>query len=174
MADVTSLVDVGPTLLDLVGAEPLPFATGRSLAGQLREHGEEARVASNPCHPSVAFSEYCGLLGDRPAIMVRKGPLKLNHYHGYEIPQLFNLQDDPGEVRDRANDPACAGVRGELMRIVRENWRGGIVEKATQQRQAEAAFLVKWRASIPRGMGTQHVVQDRWKAPPDCNVFPET
>ncbi len=39
---VTSLLDVGPTLLDLAGADPLPGVSGRSLAGFLRGSGEVA------------------------------------------------------------------------------------------------------------------------------------
>ena len=168
VARVTSLVDLGPTLLELAGAPPIPFASGRSFAGFLSESGEV------PGWPDQAFAEYCGLLGDRPAFMVRKGPWKLNYYHGYDTPQLFNLEEDPGEFRDRAGDPACAAVRNELMEIVRRSWSGDFVENSLKQRAASRDFIRKWWATAPPGVGREDKALDRWKAPPDCNVFPET
>jgi choline-sulfatase len=166
---VTSLIDVGPTLLELVGAEPLPFAAGRSVLDFLTNSGSVTE------YPDRASAECCSPLdGWRPAFMLRKGQWKLNYYHGYRTPQLFNLEDDPDEMCDRASDIGCADVRAELMEIVRTHWSGDMVEKAAQRNVAYTDQLRKWRANRPFTDHPRNVTQERWKAPPDCNVFPET
>jgi len=170
ISEVTSLLDIGPTLLDLVGAEPLPFAVGHSMKGFLTES------AAAMDWQNQVYAECCGLLNDRPAFMVRKGTWKLNYYHGYEIPQLFNLEDDPDEIVDRGNDPNYSDVCEELMDIVRSNWSGDEVERAMNRKAQHRELLQKWRAN----MGSRKVPsrrqdtsQERWSAPPDCNIFPE-
>lgn len=165
--EITSLLDIGPTLLDLVGAEPLPLAAGVSMAGFLTDPN------SVTDWPNQVFAEYCGLLNDRPAFMVRKGPWKLNYYHGYDRPQIFNLQEDPEEITDRGSDPNYSGVREELMGIVRNHWSGDEVERAMNRKARQREILQKWRANIPQGRHPKDTTQERWKAPPDCNVFPE-
>ena len=55
-----------------------------------------------------------GLGTDPPSRMVRQGPWKLYYYQGHDAPALYNLDDDPGELRDRGTDPAYADVRERL------------------------------------------------------------
>lgn len=112
---VASLVDVGPTLLDIAGAGPMPDVPGRSLAGFLK--GEE--VAD---WPDEVFSEFNGLLGDQPSCMIRSGPWKLTYYHEFRSYQLFNLKEDPEEMRDRRDDPACREVAGGLLEKIHRRW----------------------------------------------------
>jgi arylsulfatase A-like enzyme len=45
--------------------------------------------------------------------MVRTVKWKLVHYDGFR-PQLFDLRDDPLELRDRGDDPGTARARDEL------------------------------------------------------------
>lgn len=159
---VTSLLDVGPTLLELLGAAPLPGAAGRSLTGFLSGSG------TVPGWPDEAFSEYCGLLGDRPGRMLRHGPWKLNHYHGHAQPQLFNLDRDPEEMHDLRDDPAHAEVLGRLHRRVLDGWDGDRIERAMAdietRRKEIVARAEKYRTPEPDG----------WDMPPGCNVFPMT
>jgi choline-sulfatase len=61
---VASLIDVGPTLLDIAGAPPLPDVSGRSLLRLLQGQ-------SIPDWPDQVFCEYAGLLGDQPSCMIR-------------------------------------------------------------------------------------------------------
>ena len=86
---VVSLIDLGPTVLEIAGAEPLPDATGRSFAGMLGPGNQEIEW------PNEVYSEYLGLLGDEPACMTRRGAWKLNYYHEFGSYQLFNLEHDP-------------------------------------------------------------------------------
>ncbi|HET6518967.1 MAG TPA: sulfatase-like hydrolase/transferase, partial [Geminicoccaceae bacterium] len=108
-AQVVNLIDLTATMLDALGAPALPNAEGRSFL----------RVAKDGTTPWLdeTFSEYC-TDGMSPWTlptpvrqrMVRSGRWKLNYYHGHR-PQLFDLEADPHETRDLAEDPAHATVR---------------------------------------------------------------
>ena len=96
--DIVSLIDVGPTALDIAGAPPMPDVSGRSFAPFLY---------NNPPSdwPNEVFCEYIGLLGDQPACMIRTGAWKLNYYSEFDSCQLFNIDNDPNERNDLADDP---------------------------------------------------------------------
>ena len=99
--------------------------------------------------------------------MVRQGPWKLNYYHGYDEPQLFNLDEDPLEFDDRARDPVCAEVREALLARVRDGWNGGTIRPRLQRRTEGRRVLREWAGAV------EHDLADFWRAPPGCNVFPE-
>lgn len=65
--------------------------------------------------------------------MVRNGRYKLNYYIDYE-PELFDLESDPGEERNRADDPALIGVRKAMERRLAD-----IVDPVATDRRARAA-----------------------------------
>ncbi len=102
-----TLADLAATIELAIGAEPLPAAQewrGRPL--------QEFIERPEPDRPVIA--EYhdggspCGVF------MLREGHWKLLYYADGHPPQLFDIEDDPRELRDRAGDPACAPVRGRL------------------------------------------------------------
>jgi choline-sulfatase len=100
-----SLVDLTPTFMEAMGAEPLAAdLPGRSLFA----------IAAEPDDPGRAvFSEYHAVGSITGMFMLRKGKWKLIHYEGHR-PQLFDLESDPDEADDRAADPACAPVLADL------------------------------------------------------------
>jgi len=155
---VSSLLDIGPTLLALAGAPPMKAAAGRSLTGFLMGEDEVKGW------PDDAFAECCGSPAGYPSRMLREGPWKIILHHGHDQPQLFNLAEDPGEWNDRRDDPSCADVRQRLMARAREGWDGArtlaALERTDQRRKA---VLQKARATPG---------QDFWEMPPDANVFP--
>ena len=53
--------------------------------------------------------------------MIRSGDWKLSYYHGLPC-QLFNLEEDPRETRDRAEDPGCRETRDRLLDQVLHDW----------------------------------------------------
>ncbi|MHB0935291.1 MAG: sulfatase-like hydrolase/transferase [Armatimonadota bacterium] len=116
-----SLIDIGATLLDLAGAPPLPSAAGRSLRPLLERQG---------AWDDTVFAEYIAHLDGRtvPCRMVKQGPWKYNYYHGLR-PELFNLEDDPGEERDRWDDPACAAIRETLHALALRDWDPAFVHR---------------------------------------------
>ena len=158
---LASLLDVGPTLIDLAGGDPLPDAAGRSLRCFLEGGGR------SPGWSDEVFSENYSGADEPPGRMVRQGPWKLNSYHGYDEPQLFNLAEDPGEFEDRAGDPDCAGVREALLARVREGWDGSAIGPKLQRRAGGRRVLRRWAGAV------KHDVADFWRAPAGCNVFPE-
>lgn len=157
---VSSLLDIAPTLAELAGADPLPGARGASLCGFLE--GGRPRDWTD-----TAFAEsYNG--GDEPAArMVRRGPWKLNYYHGHDEPQLFNLEEDPAEHSDRAGDPACLQERDDLLARVRDGWDGATIGPTIASRVPDQQYLRQW------GRTASFDPSDFWRAPAGCNVFPE-
>ncbi|MEO0360343.1 MAG: sulfatase-like hydrolase/transferase, partial [Pseudomonadota bacterium] len=107
-------IDLAPTFVESQGGADFGhILEGRSLLPLLHgERPEEWRDA--------VFSEYdysmrpmSKRLGRAPRdarlFMVADERWKLTHAEGFG-PQLFDLQEDPDELNDRANDPACAGI----------------------------------------------------------------
>lgn len=141
---IAGLIDVGPTLLDIAGAPELPDAEGRSFAGFLLP----GRDTSD--WPNETFAEYLGLLGDRPACMIRTGPWKLIYYDEFKSCQLFNLQEDPGELNDRARDPACTPIVAECLEKIRGRWSAeAMLEGAQKSERARQLLLNCGHDAIP-------------------------
>jgi choline-sulfatase len=138
---VVSALDVTATLLDALDAPALPGSPGRSLLGLV----SDARPA--PDWEDVAFSEYVADQytpdGESYHRMIRLGPWKLVYYEGME-PQLFNLDDDPGEVVDRAADPTCQAVRAKLTACVLADWSPAAIAPVLAQKRAETRILRQW------------------------------
>jgi arylsulfatase A-like enzyme len=91
-----SLMDVGPTLLELVGLDPLPDADGESFAAELRNDAVPARPR--------AFAESFGgryLLTQR---VVWDGDWKLV-FNGFDEDELYDLRADPHEMTNLIDVP---------------------------------------------------------------------
>ncbi|MDU8942013.1 sulfatase-like hydrolase/transferase [Ovoidimarina sediminis] len=101
-ATPASLLDIAPTLRAAAGLEP-----GEGQGADLRT------LASAPCDPDrTVFSEYHDGGSTTAAFMVRWSEWKYVHYPG-QSPQLFNLADDPDELRDLGADPSHAANRSD-------------------------------------------------------------
>ncbi len=107
-----TLIDIAPTVLEAIGhgaisaREKLP---GRSLIALANADDDPQRVA---------FSEYYAAGADRASFMIRKGRYKFIAYVGY-APELFDLENDPEELNDLAQDAAYAGVVRQYDGILR-------------------------------------------------------
>ena len=157
-----SLNDIGATLLDLAGLPGLPAASGRSFRCLLDGRPTE--------WPDTVWSENMSEhLPDMPRCvpgrMVRKGPWKYNYYHGLE-PELFNLDSDPGETQNRANDPDCRAIRESLQALVLQGWDPETIRQqriATQPyRKLQAAWINKVHPPEPDPLW--------FKTPPENHV----
>jgi len=141
---IVGLVDLGPTLLDLARCPALPGAAGRSFAPLLAGHPAPADW------PHEVFCEYGGAHGDLPSCMVRRGPWKLAYYHEFDSCLLYDLESDPGETRDRATDPECAGVVDELLARLRSRWSGErALERIAYQQRARDVIASCGHPALP-------------------------
>jgi choline-sulfatase len=93
-----SLVQTLPTLLELCGLPTVSGLDGASFAADLRE----------PSHKrdTTVFSEY-NLRNPRAKYMIRRGDFKYNYYVN-DMAELYNLREDPKEMRNLALEKASA------------------------------------------------------------------
>ena len=104
--DAVSLLDLAPTLLDVLGIKAPPALSGRSLAPALT--GE-----SLPEPPPPVFSEATQLASK---IMVLEDGWKLIHDRDNGTWELYDLGNDPGEMRNLYDrEPERAGRLRELL-----------------------------------------------------------
>lgn len=150
---VVSSLDFNATMLDALGAPPLPTSHGRSVLPLLR--------SPNAPWDDRAFSEYCTDEGQFHR-MIRRGPWKLNYYHGQE-PQLFHLEADPDEVHDLSQEESCREVRQALIEEVRRGWQPEAIGTRLAVKRAEGRILRDWaRQTRPRD-------QYRWALVPEMS-----
>ncbi len=132
-----SLLDLGPTLLEKAGLPALPGASGRSCTGLLREGGRSVDVVwAEHAQTGAEGQVYVGR-------MVKSGPWKYVYWHG-ESEELFNLEEDPAETRNRVKDPACPEICVRLRRLVLQDWDPEQIVRRLRQEPAARALLKTW------------------------------
>lgn len=99
-----NLLDLSKTIAQHFGTDFQAVASAEDLNVLLKRPQDNERVV---------FSEYHAAGAVSGAFMVRKGPWKLIHYVGYPD-EVFNLDQDPEELENRASDPTCAAVIADL------------------------------------------------------------
>ncbi len=108
-----SHLDIFPTLLDYAGL-PVPdrgSLPGRSFATTLSGRtgaGSDLVIVATGAHPETIHDEY------GPVRMVRTDRWKYVHRYAYGPHELFDLQEDPGELVNLVADPGHATTRREL------------------------------------------------------------
>jgi arylsulfatase A-like enzyme len=114
----TEAVDVMPTLTALMGGRPAPHLDGASLApfldgGEPPSWREEAHWEFDFRNvPKQEAEKRFGIASEQCNLAVLRGQrYKYVHFGGGLPPLLFDLRDDPGELRDLADDPAHMPVR---------------------------------------------------------------
>ncbi len=140
-----SLLDLGPTFLDLAGADPLPHADGRSLRTISRD--------PSATWDNRVFSEFYGgmIAADVPRLpvrMIRRDGWKLTWYYGYE-PELFNLDGDPDETRNLAGDSAYQKVREELVAELLASWNPDAIIERIADEETREGYLKPWYLRNP-------------------------
>lgn len=156
VSQVTNLVDIGPTLIDLAGAQPLPDVVGRTLLPLIE--GDSTGWVNE------TFSELGPWASLPPSRMVRRDNWKLIHYDG--LPQmLFNSDEDPDEFHDRSADPSVAHVRDELAARITAGWSPGHVRETLDQRARSQRLLRAWFHAV-------HPPEpDLWNPPEGANQY---
>lgn len=97
-------MDIAPTILDLLGAPPLATTHGQSLRGL---------VTGQDAGPAAVFGERGDPKASGAVRMVRTRQWKLNLL-AKGARELFNLEEDPDETKNVADDPANSGIIRQL------------------------------------------------------------
>ena len=142
IANACSLVDLLPTFLEIAGedadeaelAEPID---GKSLLGLAKGAGDDGA-------PDEAIGEYCAEMTPYPVFMIRRGGLKYIHCDA-DPPQLYDLNADPLEKRNLAQDAEYAQAADAFAKEVRERWdseklRRDVIETQKSRRLLHAAM----------------------------------
>jgi N-acetylglucosamine-6-sulfatase len=113
VAELVTSVDLAPTVLEVAGAPIGNHIQGRSLVPLFRNDARDWRRSL-----LVEFYTYenpMPWLVDMDYRAVRTDRYKYIHWmHHPGLDELYDLETDPYEVRNLVDDPASAGVRGEL------------------------------------------------------------
>ncbi len=96
--DEVGLIDVGPTLLDLIGVTPPANLHGRSLLPVIEGGALPPRPIFAELLPSTATL-------DHEVVMVDRGR-KLVHKVSERRFELFDLGSDPKQMKNLADDPS--------------------------------------------------------------------
>jgi choline-sulfatase len=137
-----SHVDLLPTILEAFGQEAEDFS---------RMSGSLWRVLRGRTAAQTAFAEYHGLGSLNASYMLREGASKLVYHVGMPA-QLFDLEQDPDELQDRAADPAYRALRERLEGRLR-----GILDpeatdaRAKAEQRSKAAEFGGTAAILARG-----------------------
>lgn len=141
----SSIMDIGPTLCDIAGAEPPPEIDGVSLLPAAQE-GE--RSASG--EPRPIFSEWCQWFEREPIAgrMVRRDKWKLIHFARDAVPdQLFDLESDPDELRNLAGEEA--DVAASLRELLHADWSPRREAESYARRERQKRFIHRAHAVSP-------------------------
>ena len=109
---LVELLDKTPTIMELAGLEPPQCMQGCSLLPMLR--GE----SSPDHHRDFVRCEYYDAL-DEPdgsfATMYRDERYKLVVYHGHDLGELYDLEEDPEEFENMWDEPEAQPVKLDVM-----------------------------------------------------------
>lgn len=135
-----SLSDLSATMLDAAAGDWT--GGGQSLL-------PIAKDAGAPWIDDVV-SEYCVGLNDGYSFdevtlsrMVRRGRYKLIYYEGYPC-QLFDLQEDPEELHDLADEKSHAQIREILLQRVLLGWDPEAIRRQILTRERDSGLLRAW------------------------------
>ena len=104
------LHDLCPTILELTGCTPFDVPDSRSFARFL--------AGPEPVAPEwqQGYAEYFGNRHRLTQRVVWDGPWKFV-FNGFDFDELYNLDDDPWEMKNLAGDPAYAERHAAMMRL---------------------------------------------------------
>ena len=116
---LVELTDIVPTLYEALGMEIPDFVQGKSLIPLLSEGN------SRPVHRNFVRSEYHDSLHPdcvRPKYTksqewIFNGRYKLVIYHGHNVGELYDLQEDPHEFVNLWDDHDMASIKMALMKL---------------------------------------------------------
>jgi choline-sulfatase len=164
--EVVSLIDLSATMIDAIGAAPLPDADGRSFWPLLTGESQDWE--------NIVFSEYCSdavpaWTGGRAVQqrMLRQDDWKLHYYHG-EPARLYDLASDPQELVDLAGDPEHAERCAQMLAQVLNGWDPDAIHDRMEKRRANKDIMAAWARQ------TNPVSTHLWPLDPAMNRLDDT
>ena len=132
-----SLVDLLPTFCELAGdaeiAASVDTLDGRSLVTIMTAGADDTL-------DDVVYGENLSEGATAPILMVKRGSVKLIT-SGCDPEQLFDLDTDPHELHNLANDPAYAAVADELRAMTAQRWDLQNLADRVEESQRRRKFL---------------------------------
>lgn len=134
ISEVVSLIDLFPTILDMISSENTPELVspidGESMMGLMKGYDKEWH--------DTAISEYFAEGTREPCMMIRKGRYKYIYTHGYPG-ILYDLEIDPSELNNIVGQENVKDVekdlRNELLNKIDPNeLKSRILESQKQRR----------------------------------------
>lgn len=141
VTNLTSLLDVYPTLMDVAGASPPAVARGYSLAPYLGVH------SSTPLRPGYIAAEYHSNMGNTGSFMLRQAQYKYITFGRNGAPfanysdMLFDVAADPGELDNVA--PQFPSITAMMLATLTTEMREAL---QTIDLRAKANDLLLYRA----------------------------
>ena len=134
--ECVSLADILPTAIDIAadGEDWAPVAPldGNSLVPLL--DGDSSKW------DDTVISEYTGEGACAPCRMIRRGQHKLIYTHGHPD-LLYDLEADPDELTNVAQDPAHSDLLKELKSALLADWNPEEINARVLQSQADRRFI---------------------------------
>jgi arylsulfatase A-like enzyme len=130
MTDLVSLMDVGPTVLEVAGISIPTYFEGRSLMPYLRGEGIQPR--------EFVFSE------DNYQVMMRGERFKLVYYIGQEQGELYDLAEDPHELWNLWDDADHRDVKQDLLVRLLDWLASSTYWNAGYKRTRARETLMRW------------------------------
>jgi choline-sulfatase len=140
VAEPVSLVDVGPTLLELTGGPALDDVDGESLVPLIDAGGGRRAGGARRSQPVLA--EYLAEGVNAPAVMVRHGTLKFVACPD-DPDQLYDLAEDPAELVNLAASRAHEATVRELRDEVARRWDLEDLERRVLASQRERHLVLR-------------------------------
>jgi len=110
---LSGTIDFAQTVLDRADIEPFNGIQGESLLPVIR--GEKAAVRDALLIEEDGQRTYLGFNAPVRCRTVRSGDYRMTIYQGVSWGELYDLGNDPGEMRNLWDEPGQAAVRASLM-----------------------------------------------------------
>ena len=78
---------------------------------------------------------------------------------------MFNLNEDPDELNDRSNDPACQGLIKDFTARILDGWDPDAIAQKMSDRNKDTRILTAW------GRQTKPADTVRWDLRPEMDYL---
>lgn len=140
----TSLIDLFPTVMDLTGTAHPQGLAGWSLSEDLGLPQSSELPSSETPHPDWALCQAHMDHSNTGQFMVRQGDWKYIYYAAGYSPELFNLAEDPGELKNLAD--SNADMVKQLHAILTSQLDPEEVDKAAKKYDKDS--FVTWKNGL--------------------------